>query len=259
MAWSEADSHLYQGLASIAVPRRAEQMAAILTLLPFGPEDTAKVVELCCGEGRLTASVLHCFPAVQALALDGSAEMRARAEERLAEFGQRARVGALDLAATDWWLEMDAADAVISSLAIHHLSGEQKRRLFEAVARRLSARGALLIADLVEPQRPEAGELFGSTWDAAAEANATALRAPHTYQQFVATQWNYFRFPDPVDTPSSLFDQLCWMRDAGLGSVDCYWLDAGHAIYGGYRDISAAHPQLAFGTALAVATRCAAA
>jgi hypothetical protein len=47
MAWREADSQLYQGLASIAVPRRAEQMAAILTLLPFGPEDSAKMVELC--------------------------------------------------------------------------------------------------------------------------------------------------------------------------------------------------------------------
>jgi tRNA (cmo5U34)-methyltransferase len=255
MAWSEANSHLYQALASVAVPRRAEQMAAILTLLPFGPDDSATVVDLCCGEGRLTASVLRCFPAVRALALDGSAEMRARAEERLAEFGPRMRVGALDLAATDWWPELDGADAVISSLAVHHLSGEQKRRLFEAVAQRLNPHGALLIADLVEPQRAEARELFGATWDAAAAANGTALGAPDAYQQFIATQWNYFRYPDPFDMPSPLFDQLNWMRDAGLASVDCFWLDAGHAVYGGYRDTSAAHAQLAFGAALAVATR----
>jgi hypothetical protein len=45
---------------------------------------------------------LRCFPAVHALALDGSPEMRARAEERLAGFGQHVRVGALHLAATDW-------------------------------------------------------------------------------------------------------------------------------------------------------------
>src|SRR5947207_11880803 len=112
----------------------------------------------CCGEGRLTASALGCFPRVR-LALDGSAEMRARADERLAEFGLRVRVGALDLAATDWWPEMDGADAVISSLAVHHLSGQQKRRLFEAVAQRLSPHGAVLIAGLVEPQRAEAREL----------------------------------------------------------------------------------------------------
>jgi len=180
--WSEADSRLYQAMASIAVPRRAEQMAAILTLLPVGPEDSAKVVELCCGEGRLTASVLRCFPSVEALALDGSSEMRARAQERLAEFGPRARVGALDLAETDWWHELDGADAVVSSLAVHHLSGEQKRRLFEAVAQRLSPRGALLIADLVEPQRAEARELFAATWDAAAKANASELGAPDAYQ-----------------------------------------------------------------------------
>jgi tRNA (cmo5U34)-methyltransferase len=255
MWWSEADSQLYQGLASIAVPRRAEQMAAILTLLPFGPEDSAKIVELCCGEGRLMASVLRCFQAAHGVALDGSAEMRARAEERLAEFGPRVRVDALDLAATDWWAAVDGADAVISSLAVHHLSGEQKRRLFEAVAQRLSPRGALLIADLVEPQRAEARELSGATWDAAAEANAMAFQAPQAHQQFIATQWNYFRYPDPVDMPSPLFDQLCWMRDAGLASVDCYWLDAGHAIYGGYKDTSAQHEQVTFAAALAVASR----
>jgi hypothetical protein len=163
---------------------------------------------------------LRCFPAVHALALDGSPEMRARAEERLAEFGQRVRVGALDLAAADWWPEMDGADAVISSLAVHHLSGEQKRHLFEAVAQRLSPRGALLIADLVEPQRAEARELFCATWDAAAQANATALRAPHAYEQFIARHWNYFRYPDRVDTPSSLFDQLCWINPPEGKAVD---------------------------------------
>jgi tRNA (cmo5U34)-methyltransferase len=257
MAWSEADSQVSQALASIAVPRRAEQMAALLTLLPFGPGDSATIVELCCGEGRLTASVLRCFPAARAVALDGSAEMRARAQERLAAFGPRARVSALDLAESDWWQELDGADAVLSSLAIHHLSGAQKRRLFQAVAQRLSPRGALLIADLVEPQRSEARELFGATWDAAAEANATARGTADAYQRFIATQWNYFRYPDPGDTPSPLFEQLCWLRDAGLASVDCYWLDAGHAIYGGYRDASAPHAQLTFGDALAVATQCA--
>lgn len=257
--WSEADSRLYQSLASIAVPRRAEQMAAILTLLPFSPREPARVVEVCCGEGRLIASVLRCFPLVQGLALDGSAEMRARAEERLAEFGARARVGSLELAETRWWDAMDGADAVISSLAIHHLAGEQKRRLFEAVIQRLTPRGALLIADLVEPRRAEALELFASNWDAAAEANAAAAGSPDAYQRFVAAQWNYFRYPDPGDTPSPLFEQLLWLHDAGLVSVDCYWLDAGHAIYGGYKNASAQHPQLAFGDALGVARTCSAA
>jgi tRNA (cmo5U34)-methyltransferase len=141
--------------------------------------------------------------------------------------------------------------AVVSSLAIHHLSGEQKRRLFEAVAQRLTPRGALLIADLVEPRRDEARELFAATWDIAAEANAVARGTAHAYRQFIETHWNYFRYPDPGDTPSPLFDQLGWLREAGLASVDCYWMRGGHAIYGGYKDAVAAHPRLAYAQALA--------
>ena len=30
-------------------------------------------------------------------------------------------------------------------------------------------------------------------------------------------------------------DQLDWLREAGLSTVDCFWMQAGHAIYGGYR------------------------
>ena len=41
--------------------------------------------------------------------------------------------------------------------------------------------------------------------------------------------------PHPVDQPSSLFAQLRWLADAGLTDVECFWMQAGHAIYGGYR------------------------
>jgi tRNA (cmo5U34)-methyltransferase len=251
--WSETDSQVYQTLASIAVPERAVQMAVMLVLLPIGPTESARVVELCCGEGRLAASILRCFPNVQVLALDGSAEMRGRAEQRLAQFGARAQVGGLDLAATDWWSAMNGVAGVVSSLAIHHLAHSQKQRLFDAVAQRLSPRGALLIADLVEPKRREAHELFAATWDAAAEANAAAANAPDMFRQFNDNRWNYFRYPDPADTPSHLFDQLCWLRNAGFAAVDCFWLSAGHAIYGGYKHARASHPQLPYHDALAVA------
>ena len=56
---------------------------------------------------------------------------------------------------------------------------------------------------------------------------------------FHAAQWNYYRHPDPVDQPSRLADQLAWLSEAGFALVDCFWLRAGHAIYGGYRRTSA--------------------
>jgi tRNA (cmo5U34)-methyltransferase len=168
VTWTESDSRLYQELAAVAVPDRAEQMATLLTSLPFGAADRGRVVELGCGEGRLTQAILEAFPNSTAVALDGSPDMRAHAAARLHTFGVRASVAEFDLGSADWWPLLAGADAVVSSLAIHHLDGPGKQRLFGAIATRVSPSGALLIADLVQPKRVEAQELFASGWDAAA-------------------------------------------------------------------------------------------
>jgi tRNA (cmo5U34)-methyltransferase len=224
-------------------------MAMLLTLLPFAPSDAARVVELGCGEGRLSLAVMRAYPQAQVIALDGSVEMRTTASARLDP--KRSQVLPFELASSDWLAHVEGADAIVSSLAIHHLDDAGKQRLFEAVAPRLTDRGALLIADLVAPQRPEARELFASTWDRSAQRQAAT---PAGFEQFQRTEWNLFRFPDPVDMPSPLFAQLQWLRAAGFVSVDCFWHRAGHAVYGGYRSATRQSPEvLRFTRALEVA------
>ena len=236
MSWTEDDSDLYQEIAPVAVPARAEQMAALLTLIPAQETGACRIVELACGEGRFGEALLTAFPRATYLGLDGSAGMREMAGRRLERFGGRARAVSFELASTDWAHMADGADVVISSLAIHHLDAPGKRALFGAIAPRLSANGALLIADLIEPARPEAAALFAGGWDhAVAVAARGQANGEHRAAAFHAAQWNHYRHPDPMDRPSPLFDQLCWLRDAGFAIVDCFWMQAGHAIYGGYR------------------------
>ncbi|MEW5961442.1 MAG: class I SAM-dependent methyltransferase [Chloroflexota bacterium] len=234
--WTESDSELYQRLAPVAVPDRAGQMAGLLTLLPFQKDECCRIVEVGCGEGLLAMALLDCFPQARLTALDGSAAMRAQATARLQPWGDRVTIQPFDLAATGWLACVEGAEAVLSSLCLHHLDGPQKQTLFKALSQRLSRRGALLVADLVAPQRPEARQLFAADWDrwtrrqSLAETGSTDL-----FKTFVETEWNYFYFDDPVDTPSPLFDQLLWLKEAGFEGVDCFWLQAGHAIYGGYK------------------------
>jgi tRNA (cmo5U34)-methyltransferase len=197
------------------VPRRAEQMAVLLTLLPFNRNDSFHVVELASGEGRLAHAILRAFPNATVLALDLSESMRQETAKRLSPFGNRAQVGAFDMAAHDWHGQLEGADAVLSSLCVHHLDAAGKQALFAAVGERLSPRGALLIADLVLPARPQARELFASTYDGVVKEQSgdTSL-----YEQFVRAGWNYYRFPDEGDQPSPLFDQLTWLSKAGFYS-----------------------------------------
>lgn len=253
--WTEDDSTVYQELAAVAVPARAEQIATLLTLLPFGQQERFRAVEVGCGEGALSYAILEAFPQATVTALDGSEQMRAHTTDRLARFGARAQVAPFDLAAADWLTHAGGADAVVSSLCVHHLPAEGKRRLFGDLATRLAPRGALLIADLVAPQRAEAGALFAATWDRAAERQSLAeTGSPALFERFVATHWNYYLYPDPFDQPSPLFDQLTWLREAGFAVVDCFWLQAGHAVYGGYMQRAEAADTAAQGVAFTEAT-----
>jgi trans-aconitate methyltransferase len=256
--WSAENSETYRQLASVAVPAREEQVATLLTLLPFGREEAVRVVELASGEGALSQAILEAFPAATVLALDGEESMRVATAARLQPYGERARVAAFDIAAGDWYDLLDGADVVVSSLCVHHLNGEGKRNLFAAIHDRISARGCLLLADLVLPQRVEARAFFAATWDRSAQERSLAQTGDTAlFDLFVRESWNYYRFPDPFDQPSPLFDQLRWLNEAGFAVVDCFWMQAGHAIYGGYRERAgaAAGDALAYETALAMATR----
>lgn len=234
MSWKQEQSDLYRQLSMIAVPHRAEQIAALLTLMPFAQGDAFRVVELASGEGHLSHAILMAFPSASILALDIEATMRAETERRCAVFSDRIQTAPFDIQSDEWYPYLDGVDVVVSSLCVHHLDGAQKQRLFCTIAERISSRGVLLIADLVAPKRTQSLNLFTSTWDQVVHETAgeTGKAAVNLFE---AEQWNIFRYSDDFDKPSPLSDQLLWLTDAGFSDVDCFWLNAGHAIYGGYR------------------------
>ncbi|HLZ24306.1 MAG TPA: class I SAM-dependent methyltransferase [Ktedonobacterales bacterium] len=239
MRWSEEDSSHFLDFDDVVVPRRAEQIATLCRLIPAQPEEPFTAVELAAGGGSLARAVLDAFPRCHYIALDGSATMRERLRTVLAPYGDRVEVGAFTIEAEDWRHTLPRPlRCVLSSLCIHHLTGDGKRALYADLAVRLEPGGALLIGDLVAPTTEHARLLFAEQWDAATREQSLAFRgALDAYQRFRETDWNHFAQtePDPMDMPSPLFDQLVWLRDAGFTFADCFWMYAGHAIYGGYR------------------------
>jgi len=242
-SWSEDDSTTYRAIAQVAVPRRRDMVDALLAAAPFSTGEPLTILELGSGEGLLAGALLTRFPLASLTALDGSESMRREATMRLAAFGARARVAAFDLAALDWWDRMFSVDLVVSSLALHHLNDAKKQYLYKAAADRLSARGALLVADLIDPQHPAAREAAAERWDALARREAEAIGAPELFQRFLDERWNHFRFPDASDQPSALMHHLVWLRHAGFAAVDCWWMDAGHAVFGGFKQAGASAPR----------------
>jgi tRNA (cmo5U34)-methyltransferase len=236
--WTEADSERFAQLGDVYVPCREEQRRVLLDLIPAQTCEPFTLVELAAGDGTFAKAVLERFTRCGVVALDGSEVMLERERHLLAPFAERAKMRHFALERDDWRAMLPSPlRCVISSLAVHHLSGAEKRRLFADVAGRLEPGGALLLADLVEAATARVAGIFGSQWNDAVRDNTARFNDARALDQFRADRWNFYRLdvPDPVDQPSRLVDQLDWLREAGFRVVDCFWMHAGHAIYGGYK------------------------
>ena len=80
--------------------------------------------------------------------------------------------------------------------------------------------------------------LAAEVWDEAVRQRSLDLDGNLMgYDRFCEFGWNHYAQsepePDSIDKPSSLFDQLKWLDEAGFIDVDVFWMKAGHAIFGG--------------------------
>jgi demethylmenaquinone methyltransferase/2-methoxy-6-polyprenyl-1,4-benzoquinol methylase len=134
------------GMRLVTFGRVARLHDAIAAAVPAG----ARVLEVGCGTGAVTARLVEGGASVTAL--DQSAEMLARARDRLEASGGGSVV----------WLERTASeidalpaagfDAVVMSLCLSEMSRDERRFVLSAAARLLGDGGVLLVADEVRPR-----------------------------------------------------------------------------------------------------------
>ncbi len=210
------------------------------TLIPGDRDEEFNVVELGAGDGALASTVMSSFPNCNVLAMDGSDLMRERLEALPESRTGRLQTADFDLADAEWPTRLPTPlRCVLASLIVHHLDGvEGKKRLFSSVASRLEPGGAFIIVDLVEPASSQARDTYVRQWDEGVRLRIEqSEEGPKAYDIFREHRWNFYEDPnpDPYDQPSPLLDQLNWLRDTGFSGVDCFWMYAGHAIFGGYK------------------------
>ena len=117
----------------------------------------------------------------------------------------------------------------------HHLDAVEKQTLFKDMASLLMPGGSFIIADLTEPMDPFGQRLAAKAWNEAVRQRSLDLDGDlRGYEQFRELGWNHYAQPEPdpdsIDKPSSLFDQLKWLDEAGFVDVECF-LDEGWACY----------------------------
>ncbi len=235
--WDEETSRRYLDYGRYFVPAREQQMHIVADLLK-GLTQPFTVLELCCGEGLLAELLLNELPEAAYWGLDGSTLMLEQAGSRLSRFGERVKLGSFDLADCSWRKLDQPVQAVVSSLAIHHLDGEGKRRLFEDVYAMLTHGGVFIIADVIEPASPAGRNIAADALDEVVRQRSMELEGSSAALDFFLGEgWNTFRYFDPedIDHPSLLLDQLKWLEQAGFKEIDVHFMQAGHALFSGWK------------------------
>lgn len=176
-----------------ALPHRTEGERALLEELPAG---VGRVLDLGSGDGRLLELVLLAHPSAHGVALDFSPAMLEKLGER---FGSDDRVEIVEHNLEQPLPDLGEFDAVVSSLAIHHLEHERKQELYGEVLAALRPGGWFCNLDHV------------------------ASPSPEIHLEFLeAIGWT-LNEEDPSNRLLDVESQLVWLRELGYANVDCYW------------------------------------
>lgn len=235
-AWDEAESEVFVEFGEAMVPGREEIERTLLDLIPAERDERFVGVEIGTGTGWLSAAVLREFSGVGMVGLDSSSQMLHKAGGLLAPFGKRAELRTFRLEDFAWTEALSPVRVFLSSLVLHHLDGSGKRELFGRLLSGLEPGGALLFVDLMQPRTEHARKHSATAWEQEIGRRSQQIHGDGRAREFFEReQWNIYEYPDPMDMPSTLPEQLRWMEAAGFEGVDVFWVRAGHALLGGYK------------------------
>jgi len=240
MPWTESDSEHFIEVGAIHTPSRSEIGDVILDLIPAEADEPFQVVELGVGSGWLSEAILNRFQRARVIALDGSPAMLKESGRRLGRFPGRVELRQFRLEDADWISGLPSElRCVVSCLAVHHLDGPAKHRLYHDVYQRLGTPGAVIIADLVAPRSKRERRILAKQWNDEVRRQSEAFTGSlEGYQEFVDDHSNWYEHPDPADMPSTIQEHIEWLEAAGFSTPNVFWMRAGHAIYGGFKEDS---------------------
>jgi tRNA (cmo5U34)-methyltransferase len=203
------------------VPQYRDMLDALVAALPFPSQRPVRIVDLGCGTGTVSWLVKQRFPNAKVHCVDLSPRMLALAAHKLAG-GDGITFEQADL---QTYAFRGTYDAVVSSLALHHLEpGAGKARVFRRIWRALAPGGVLANADIIRSADRRCQRVFLGKWGEfiLCSYSEEALRENHA---------RYLR----EDRPAVLREELAGLERIGFMPVEVFWKYYNFATYAAYK------------------------
>jgi tRNA (cmo5U34)-methyltransferase len=200
----------YDDWIRIALPGYEELFGTAVGLIPFDSSRAFDVLDLGAGTGLFSKHVIDSFPNSRFTLVDLAPKLLDVARSRFSERSAQFEYVTADFRAIG---SPPQYDVVVSSLAIHHLTDEDKADLFRRVYGLLREGGVFLNVDQIRAESPQMEKLYRSRW-------LEHVRLLGGTEQQIADSLDR---RDTYDCDAFLGDQLRWLREAGFQSADCVY------------------------------------
>jgi len=192
----------------------------------------SNVLDLGCGDGIVIHELLRIDDSIVATLIDGSEDMLNKAAERLKGFKNIHILKASLQEILDKKITLQNFNFIVSSLAIHHLSMQEKIALFRTIYSYLNVDGYFLNIDVVLAPTQPLEHWYLSLWKDWIAERKTILGIEGTYYDDIIQ-----RYKDNTDNkPDTLNEQLTALTSIGFKDVDCFYKYGIFTIYGGKKD-----------------------
>ena len=218
----EGEAQEFDRIILTLIPHYPTMVRTLVEAIPFGKSKPLRVIDLGCGTGTVAAQILNAFPNAEVTCLDLAENMITIARAKLARYPLVNYVAA-NFSTFEFYSEYDA---IVSSLALHHLiTDEDKRNFYRRIYRSLSSGGVFCNADVVLASNDFLQGVYMNEW--------RRFMGRSLSQDEIEGKWipKY----QEEDRPAKLIDQLAWMREIGFADVDVLWKYYNFAVYGGIR------------------------
>ena len=191
--WSITEHALGYLAKADSIPHRTEGEAVLLECIPTTAQ---RILDLGTGDGRLMALLKIDRPSATGVALDFSPVMLEKAKDR---FKDDDSIEIISHNLDDRLPDLGKFDAIVSSFAIHHVTHDRKRSLYEEIFNHLTPGGIFTNLDHVASPNQKIHAQF-----------LTKIGYTHENE-------------DPSNKLLDVETQLGYLREIEFADVDCYW------------------------------------
>ena len=200
----------YDNWMKKALPNYNDLFGTAKEIIPFDVDKSIKVLDLGAGTGLFSKHVFEKYPNAEFVLIDLAEKLLDSAKTRFKDYDDQFEFIVKDYRTIEGEEEYDL---VISSLSIHHLTHEEKKKLFKSIYRILKHNGLFINVDQIRGETSYLSELYWNHWlEQIKNSGATEQQITES----IARRKDY-----DIDATSA--EQLQWLKEAGFINIDCVY------------------------------------